>query len=473
MHVYRLTLLAILLGSAPAWSQNNTSFYIEPGSFSTRRESDPPAYVRNLGQTPHDGPGWFDFGLQQRLRYEYRDDDVRRLDVAGMDDRWLSRTRVYVGMRNRVDPLRFSVEFQDARRFASRYAPDSRDTNKAEFIQGYAELYLADRLSADPRGNKRPVSIRLGRQAFDLLDRRLAARNEWRNTTNTFEGLRATIGEDRNDWQIEFMSFRPLTRLLSETDSADRNVRFTALVGHWRRAPHIMFEPHYFYLKQAADPANGNTAREIHAPGLRVYGNSTDGAANYDVTMMTQYGDDGTQDHVARAFTGEISYTWQQHPWRPRVSAFYGYASGDDKPADRESGRFERFFGFARPWSASEYVVYENLRAPKLRLEFQPFPGVRVDAGYGAYWLARSTDRFNNLLGGTPFNRDLAGRSGSFVGDEVDARVRLGVGAHVDVTVGYAHFMTGEFVRDRQNAASQGSPGDADFLYLEFVASLF
>src|SRR5688572_1607061 len=104
MYLRRLTLLVAALGSAPSWGQNNTSYYFEPGSSSTQRESDPPSYVRNLGEAGHEGLAWLDLGLQQRVRYEYRDDDLRRLAVAGMDDPWLSRTRVYLGVRNRIDP---------------------------------------------------------------------------------------------------------------------------------------------------------------------------------------------------------------------------------------------------------------------------------------------------------------------------------------------------------------------------------
>ncbi|HYD83351.1 MAG TPA: alginate export family protein, partial [Opitutus sp.] len=341
-----------------------TSYYFEAGSSSTQRESDPPSYVRNLGSAGNNDLAWLDLGLQQRVRYEARDDDIRRFDAEGFDDPWLTRTRVFVGLRNRLDPLRLALEFQDSRRHSSRFASDNRDVNKTEFIQAYAELYFADAFGVDPRGNQRPLSLRYGRHAFELLDRRLVGRNEWRNTTNTFEGLRASIGQQSNDWQLEFVSLHPVTRLLDATDSADRNVRFNALIGHWRRSPRLAFEPHYFHLRQDASAANGNRARDIHAPGLRVYGKSADGAINLDASLMKQFGNDGVQDHAAWSVTAETGYTWLQHAWRPRLAAFYGYASGDRNPADGDSNRFERFFGFARPWSASDYVIYENLHAP-------------------------------------------------------------------------------------------------------------
>lgn len=99
--------------------------------------------------------------------------------------------------------------------------------------------------------------------------------------------------------------------------------------------------------------------------------------------------------------------------------------------------------------------------------------GLRIDAGYGAYWLASDTDRFGSLLAGTAFNRDGSGRSGDFIGQEFDARARFAFGGHVDVAVGYSHFHHGEFVRTRQRAALGAGAQDSDFVYMEMTFSLF
>ncbi len=473
MTYLRFPVLVASLVAGSAFAAENTSWYVEPGTVSTQRETDPPAYVRNLGQAGHANLAWLDFGLQERLRYEYRDDDIRRLAVEGLDEPWLSRTRAFIGVRNRFDPLRFAVELQASQRHASRYPRDNRDDNDTDFLQGYAELHFADALSPDARGNARPFSIRAGRLAFEVLDRRLVARNEWRNTTNSFEGVRVNIGQDGNDWQLEAMSLHPITRLLGASDEADDDVLFNAVIAHWRRLPRLTIEPYYFYLSQDAAPSNGNRTRSIHAPGLRVYGKTADATLNYEASVMVQYGDEGALDHEAWAFTTEAGYTWSQHPWRPRLSAFYGYASGDRNPLDAESNRFERFFGFGRAWSANEYEIYENLHAPKVRIEFQPIQGVRVDVGYNAYWLASDTDRLSNLLAGSAFNRDASGRSGDFVGQELDGRVRFSVGDYVDVAVGYTHFLNEEFVLNRQQAAFGRSTADSDFFYVELTLSLF
>jgi hypothetical protein len=469
--------LAFALLAAPAATiaaDAPRSYYVEPGTLGTQRETDPPAYVKNVGATRKNSLTWLDAGLEYRLRYEYRDDDLRRVNPNDIDKPLLRRTRAWLGVKEVLDPLRFAVELTDSRENASHYQPDNRDVNEMEFIQGYAELYFPSLFANDPRGNARPLSIRAGRMAFEALDRRMVARNEWRNTTNNFEGVRVQLGNDNNDWAVEGWSFHPITRLLEDTDKPNLDVRFNALIAHWRPwSPSLTIEPHYFQLKQDGSAANAFRERNIFAPGLRVHGRFANNAWNYDITVMKQHGTDGGQQVDGESLTAEIGYTWADLKWRPRLSAFYGYASGDKNPNDNRNDRFERFFGFGRPWSSDDYIVFENIHSPKLKLEFQPITGVRVDGGYNFYRLASGTDRFPNLLAGGAANRDRTGRSGSEIGSNWDMRVRFTLMPHVQATVGYSYFKFDEFPKARQQAATRTHADDSDFAYIELVYRLF
>ncbi|HBA67062.1 MAG TPA: alginate export family protein, partial [Methylococcaceae bacterium] len=79
-----------------------SSYYIEPGSYGTKRESDPPDYVRNLSKTGIKGTEditWLDVGLDYRMRYERRENDVRRRPSRSLDEPILLRTRAYLGIK--------------------------------------------------------------------------------------------------------------------------------------------------------------------------------------------------------------------------------------------------------------------------------------------------------------------------------------------------------------------------------------
>lgn len=456
--------LIFLLQPMPLWAEETAAtgddkknYYVESPSYSTQRESDPPRYVRTLSDTGMDAfknLDWLDAGLVHRMRYEHRDNDYRR-PAESVDDPFLFRTRAYLGVKNIADPLRLTVEFTDSERTHSQFARDDRDVNQAEFIQAYGELYFKDAL-----GDDRPLSIRAGRMAFETLDRRLIARNEWRNTTNSFQGVRALLGQDSNDWELELFALQPMRRLLYSVDRRNEDVWFTGAIGHWRQySDTITLEPFYFRLDQGDD--NGLPERTIHSPGLRAYGYFGKSGFDYDASLIYQFGESDGDDVEALGAVAEIGYRFDM-PWKPRLSMKYGYGSGDEDPTDDESNRFERFYGFGRPWSANDYFQWENISTPKARLELQPARDTKFDAGYSLYWLASDTDRWNNAN-----LRDSSGQSGDFIGQEFDMRLRQKLMPHVEATTGYAYFEPGEFTEN----TSRNEP--SHFFYLELTFSLF
>ncbi|PTR08011.1 alginate export protein [Nitrosospira sp. Nsp5] len=470
------------LAVKPEASKKSTSYFQPSSSYSTQPESDPPRYVKTLSKTGIEAfkdITWLDVGLDHRTRYEFRSNDIRRTNLT-LDQPFLLRSRAYVGIRELLDPFRGAIEFQDSRRYNGKFPHDDRDFNEHELIQGYGELYFKHALGQDDRNQDRPIRFRIGRMAYEALDRRLIGRNEWRNTTNTFEGFRINLGREVNDWEVDLWAYQPVKRFLTTFDQRIENQWFYGVIGHWRKWSDIItLQPYYMGLIQDGSKMPGQVDREIHAPALRGYGKIGNTNLDYDFNLIYQFGRNGAERHEAHGYTLEAGYTFK-HDWKPRISAFYGYASGDRHPNDNVNNRFERFFGFARPWSADDYIVFENIKAPKIKLEFQPAKDLRIDGGYGWFWLASSTDRFNNLLDGNNsairnpgFNRDPTGRSGDFIGHAFDIRARYKLTANIDATVGYSHFVSGNFTRNRQIAALGKSPGSSNFLYMEVVVSAF
>lgn len=494
-------------------------YYVERRSYGTQKETEPPRYVKQLNKTwlkDYDSFAdidWLDIGFEYRARYEHRDNDFRRAQ-ENIDDPLLLRSRAYLGLKNILDPFRFAVEVQDSRRNHSDYtrSNDTRDVDKADVLQAYLELYYKDSIfGKDDLGNSRPFWVRGGRLAWESLDRRLIARNEWRNTTNTFQGVRANIGEKKNDWQLEAFAVQPVQRFTDKLDEVDHSQNFYGVIGDWRRwSEYVTIQPYYFLLKQNGDKVeydtNGNlysdrsvyTAaqqnqatidREIHTGGVRVFGVVPGTQWDYDANYAKQWGHQQrfisnaigyrNVDHDAFAYNAEVGYSFK-HPWKPRVSASYGVASGDKTTASgndfSDNGRFDRLFGFARPWSNNDYIQMENIRASKVRLEFDPqvpyLNNVKVDTGFSWYRLDDPTDRWNagaNL-------RDRTGKSGSDLGKEFDLRVRFPLSQYASLNLGYAHFWAGDFVKNAVSANAtniatfdQNRSNSSDFFYTELT----
>lgn len=448
------TLVAESVVEAAAPPRRN--YFVPSRSIGTRREPEPPPYVRNIRDiewfdTEDD---WLDLGVDYRMRYEYRHNDLRR-PVPGLDEPFLLRTRVYIGVRERFDPLRGYIEFEDARRYHSQFPEDVRDVNENEIIQAVGELYFADAVNGD-----RPLRLQAGRFAFEYADRRLIARNAWRNTTNTFQGARVILGEESDNWQIDLLALQPIDRLMTQFDQADNDRWFFGALGEWREWSDVVtLEPYYLILDQNGSGNRSN--RHIHTAGLRGYGVVPETSYDFDLQQIIQYGRNDGLPHFALAATAEIGYTYDQ-PSKPRVSAFSGYASGDQNPYDNRSGRFERLFGFARPWSSDDYITFDNIITQKFRFEINPHSKIRIDAGYSHYWLANRRDIWLNTQ-----LQDPTGNSGRYMGQELDLRIRIAATNHLDVTLGYAHFLPGGFTR------RTGKPWTSDFFYVELSPRLF
>jgi hypothetical protein len=486
-------------------------YYVERKSYGTGRETEPPRYVKQLNKTwlkdinGLENVDWLDIGLDYRFRYEARDNDFRRKSDT-IDEPILLRTRGYVAIKDILDPLRFTLEVEDARRNHSQFTRefDTRDVNYAEPIQAYLELFFKETpLGKDDLGNNRPISIKAGRQAFEFTDRRLLARNEWRNTTNNFQGVRATIGQQKNDWQLDLLALKPVQRLTNQLDEVDHAQDFFGVIGDWRRwSEYVTLQPYYYLLKQEGSEvkydANGKDAaantkidREIHTAGLRAYSVIGNTGWDYDVSYVKQWGNQdrlsssgafiADLDHDAYAYNAELGYSFN-HAWKPRLSAFYGFASGDKNPTDGKNHRFERLFGFARPWSNDDYFQMENISAPKVRAEFEPqlswLPGLKVDAGYSWYRLDSDRDRWNGAG-----LRDNTGQSGKDVGEEFDVRLRFPINKQISANIGYAHFWAGDFTKATvakkgsltggTNDADPNRRDNSDFFYVEISASAF
>jgi len=206
--------------------------------------------------------------------------------------------------------------------------------------------------------------------------------------------------------------------------------------------------------------------------GARAYAVIGKTGFDYDVSYTNQFGLDqikttGTRDSVeqnAIYATAELGYTFN-HSWKPRLGAFYGFVSGDLDRNDNSQNRFNRLFGFARPWSSNDYFQLENLNTPKIVLEFEPFDKLKIDTAYAQYWVASPHDRWNNaqILNTATAAGNV--NTDTKIGDEYNLRIRYPF-PHLKVNIGYAYFKPGsyttKFLRD----------GESHFAYLELSAVL-
>lgn len=496
-------------------TEEKKSYYVPTRGYRLEPQSDIPPYVRNLGKTykEFEGIDWLNVGLDSRARFEYRANDYRPwTDLSSgksvsqrrlfPDSLWLVRTRAYLGVQNILDPFRFAVEFQDSRAFNSIYQLQGQEINESELIAAYGELHFKDALGKDDRGNARPIVFRAGRQHFELLDRRLIAENEFRNTTNNFDGFRLKLGSKDNDWDVDSFLLRPVNRNPYAFDRPDwQNWIYGTVFSIRRWSEFATIQPYFIGRHQYADPSNPSNAlkirRETNAPGLRVYG--VLGDFDYDVDVNKQFGEQGefrdlgrrrnavqtTVQRDAIAYGIELGYTFSGHPWKPRFSADYLYGTGDKSPFDSVNQTFDIFYGFNQPFSRNDYTAWNNIRAVKGRVEFTPVKDLKIDSTFSAYWLASAAAAWDRANLNAPL-----GNRGDFLGTEIDFRARYKLSQFITLSASYARFWPGGFTSsfaprtNWQPYFPQSFPGQTgstrgltaratDFFYLEVTANGF
>ncbi len=173
------------------------------------------------------------------------------------------------------------------------------------------------------------------------------------------------------------------------------------------------------------------------------------------------------------------------------MSFFYGYASGDRRAnrtltgtpgagvvTDTTDNRFERLYGFQRPWSANDYIVFENISNPKVQLNFGPLKDLRIELGYSWLYLASGSDRFFRPNSGRSTQRDYSERGGKDIGQEFDTRIRYPLTKNMDFTFGYAHFQAGDYIqrnvfRTHTTTGARSDKTHSDFAYIEISQRFF
>ena len=397
---------------------------------------------------------WLLLGFQSRLRVE-NVSNFYRVDSLPSEGGAFTRNLIYFGIQDIIDPVRFTIELEDSRREGVAFPTNTRQTNALDFLQAYVELYFEDGIGGQV------TSFQAGRFTIDAVDRRLIARNRFRNSANTFDGVRFRIGDDKSPWVANFFATRPVEANQDSFDDRSREERafygaYATIRGY---SPSTVLEPFYYYLDDDRNEDTGND-RSLHTAGVRAYGQFGDGY-DYDVNGTVQWGELSGLDHFAYFFHAEVGRTFNRHPWKPRVAAWLNYGSGDDDASDNDSGRFTELFGapfglygFTRLFTA------ENTINPVVALAFKPATDVKVELYARSYFLASDTDAW--VRGG---RRDVTGESGSHLGEEIDLRVRWQATDELLLNLGGSYYFPGEFV------SNTGESVDSSLIYLQATYS--
>lgn len=417
-------------------------------------------------------PDWLNLSFQTRARYESLSDQYRA-SSTGSDQVWLFRTLVEADLR--FEHIGFTLEGIDARQaIASDDTPLSGSfINPTDIQQAYVYVPMDGLLQEGSKSN-----LKAGRFTMDVGDRRLIARNSFRNTINAFTGA---------DWDFvsaggsELRAFYTMPVVIRYDGEAKDNdalhdkeysdVKFWGLYYSPAALPtKDRWEAFVFGLDEDDNPPELATAnRRITTVGSRAYRPSAKSAWSYDVEGVYQFGHSYSStsasnttnlDHKAWFVHAEAGYTFPV-AWSPNVLAQYDYATGDKDASDDENNRFDTLYGARRfdfgPTSIYGPFARANINTPGVRVKFKPSPVLTGMAAARAYWLADKHDSWTTAK---------ISSDETYIGSQIEFSLKWDiVPKNVSMEVGAAHLFAGDVMDD-------ANKDDTTFGYAEFTLKL-
>lgn len=413
-----------------------------------------------------------------RIRIEGIDNQFRPARIAESDAFVSMRTTLFAEYD--AHPVKIGAELFDSRGYVEKKTSSvgTTEINAFELGQAYIGADLGNAL-----GKGTTSSLTVGRFTMDIGSRRLVARNQFRNTINSFTGVRFDWQDAGKDTLRLFWTM-PQYRLPDQTAQIqDNDVKWDrestdlqVFGGSFSKAGVFggTLEIYGYGLTERDSPKLQTRNRHLFTPGVRLARGAKPGRFDYDFEGICQTGHErattGAADRtdldvsayfvhaeVGRSFTGS---------WSPRVALQYDRASGDGPSSSYN--RFDTLFGARRgeygPTSLYGAVQRANLSSPGVRLEVTPDKRWDGFVAYRALWLENATDSFAST--GV---RDRTGRSGTFAGHQVEARVRYWVIPKIArLDGGVAYLFKGSFL---QNAPNAPDDGDTRYGYLDLTFS--
>lgn len=398
-----------------------------------------------------------------RIRYELLEGQYRPA-LPARDDAITLQTSITADYRS--GPWHLSAELVDARGYLID-APGAVSASEVNALE-------LSRASIGYRTG--PIELTAGRLHLNLGSRRLSARNSFRNTINSFTGIRLDWHGQAKDTLSAFYVL-PHTRLPNaRADLIENRVRWDresfdlAFWGaHYTRPDlfdDITLQANVLGLNER-DGNNGATRnRQLLTWGARLHRAPAKGRWDIDIEGAVQTGSvrrssaPGAERQDVQAYFAhaELGYS-AELPGRPRASLLFDIASGDD-PRSNAYTRFDTLFG-ARRWEFGPTGIFgalarSNIVSPGVRMELAPAPRWDVMALWRPAWVHNRRDRFGNNGPADP-----RGRSGRFAGHMLE--LRLGhwlVEKTVRLETGTALLTSGRLLEEAPN-----SPGFGDTRY--------
>jgi hypothetical protein len=414
-------------------------------------------------------PNFVELAIENRTRFESVSHPWRSTAKIGegrTDSQLALRSRVRFGLGN--GPLRFLFEGQDSREYFNNQPGafvNNTTVNEWDILQLFGSVTVDNVFGSGLR-----TDAHFGRMTLDLGSRRYVARNDFRNTTNAFDGFHWQIGK-ADTWRFRTFLTEPVIREEVKLDEQSNKFLFWGAYVETLQIPWMNVEAYYYGLNDQRQQ-NKDLHRTYGTYGFRVYKIPAISEFDYELEWAVQAGQLGQVDHFAYNPTVQVGYTFHV-PWTPQFLVQYTYASGTRTPGGSQNGTFDILFG-ARRWDLMPTGIFgpflrSNISSPGWRLVAKPVKNVTMQIKHRFWYLAQGT-----AVNGGILLQDPTGEAGNYLGHDLELRVSWMISENLDFDAGYDHWFKGSYF-DRLPASAnlpQGGDKDTDYFYVSMRVRL-
>jgi hypothetical protein len=399
-----------------------------------------------------------------RLRQEMLDGQYRP-GFDNRDDALVMRSSLLAEWDAGV--WRVGGELSDSRAYDTDAgsALNANDVDTFEPVQAY----VAGDFDA-PFGKGSSATLQAGRFTMNLGSRRLVASDEFRNTPQGYTGVRTDLRMSGRRQVTLFYTlpqqhrpddFASLRQNEFSLDHEGFDQQLWGALASRGCVGGLLCEVGFVRFGERDTGPRATRNRQLNNLSARLMRDPAPGKWDYEVEPIYQFGHvrSGT---AAAAPTLDVS-AWFMHAdlgytlsgsWKPHINIEYDYASGDGPGATYS--RFDTLFGMRRgelaPSGIYGAIGRANIETLGLRLEGAPTSRLDVLLTYKVLWAANRRDSFSNTG-----IRDASGASGSFAGQQIDARLRYWLlPKRLRAELTSVNLLRDSLLRDAPNASPHG-----------------
>jgi len=388
-------------------------------------------------------------GGQLRIRTEINDKSTALRTTANEFTEARTRLHAKVSVGDSVKGL---VQIQDVRVWGTTAQLAKGSAGTFDIHQGYVKLM-------NVFGSA--LSLKLGRQEIILDGHRLVGSVNWTQQARTFDGVK--LHSKGEGWGAQFFATKITERNGTGTGqaSSNRDRNFYGLHGNMGFGPGTGISVLALFDEDDSNAATVAT-NTVSSAGLKrltsgVRGTLASGGFKARGEFYLQTGDASTSTVVSAYMYGfRAGYTAKEAMWKPNVTLWYDYLSGDSNTGDGKSEVFNtlfatnhKFYGYMDFFlNIPANTGGRGLQDLALKTSAQPADWIKVKADFHAFLLAEKSS--------------VATGNDKGLGQELDLTTVFNLkDRSTKVVVGYSHLFNTNMAR-----VGRGTE-DADWAYVQ------